>query len=118
MEQEPIPHYDVFEVSPRDPSIHKPLPSETRDFCPTSVGWVGIIAATGVLAWFFWRAVGDDAGAGWLVASVVLAYFLADIAWAAIRRELDRREDNAHGQVNASHKSSCGVERQDSPTLS
>jgi hypothetical protein len=115
MQQEPNAYCEVFEVSPRDPSAHQRLPSETRDFCPTSVGWAGIIGATCVLTWLFWRMGGDDAGVGWLVISVVLGYFVADIAWTVIRRELDRRDDLAHGQVSSSRKPPCAVQSHRSP---
>lgn len=93
MSREQAPHSNIFEVTNRPGTDQPPLPSETRDFAPTPGGWAGIIMATGILAWLIWRQGGDDAGIGWLVASALLGYFIATIAWTAVRRELDRRED-------------------------
>jgi hypothetical protein len=70
-----------------------PLPSETRDFAPTPLGWVGIIVATGMLASLIWRMGEDGPRVSWLAVSVVIGYFIATMAWAAIRTQLDKRED-------------------------
>lgn len=87
------PRPDLFEVSDAGHAGPRRLPSEVRDFVPTPGGWAGIVAVTVGLAWVAWQAGSEDAGIGWLVASMVLGYSIALIAWAVIRRELDRRED-------------------------
>lgn len=86
-----MPWCEVFDVTSHTGSPHRRLPSETRDFAPTPVGWAGILAGTGGLAMLVWQVGGDDRGIRWLVVSVVIGYFLAAIVWTAIRRELDRR---------------------------
>ena len=83
----------IYNVTPRDHEQFRALPSESRDFVPTPRGWIGIVGVTAALAWLIFQAGGDQAGAGWLVVSVVTSYFLAVMSWTVIRRERDRRDD-------------------------
>lgn len=88
----PVPP-DIYEVARRDCAKHSPLPSETRDFAPTLVGWLGIFMATGVLAWLVWRAAGDGGDISTLVLSAIAGYVGALMGWTAIRWQRDERED-------------------------
>lgn len=96
MDYDRTPRPDVFRAGERDTGQRSRLPSEQRDFAPTPGGWAGIIVVAVFLAWLMWQQGGEDAGLGWLVASVVLGYAIATMGWTAIRRHLDRREDQRY----------------------
>lgn len=74
-----------------DTFVHQIPSPNSEDFAPTPAGWAAIIIATSVLAWWGWRLGGDEAGVLRLVLSIVLGYFVAMMAWTAIRRGIDDR---------------------------
>lgn len=74
-----------------DTFVHQIPRPNPEDFAPTPTGWAAIIIATSIIGWWVWEQGGDGAGPMWLVVSVVLGYFVAMMAWTAIRREIDQR---------------------------
>ena len=55
---------EMYDMTPCDHDRRERPPSETRDFAPTPVGWVGIVVLTVMLGWLIFRAGSDDADAG------------------------------------------------------